>query len=82
MFGAFSFDTKGPKEKAWRKENAVYVGSAHTRKLLKKFDQNLKSALRADFFHSSFLFQMFSGRTQNPPFFFKRGFFAFFCITF
>jgi len=41
VLGAFSFETAGTKEKAWRKENAVYVDSVHTCKLLKKFDQNL-----------------------------------------
>jgi hypothetical protein len=41
LFDAFSFVAAGAKEKALRKENAVSVGAAHTRELLKKLDQNL-----------------------------------------
>jgi len=53
---AFSFDSKGAKEKAWQKENTERgislvatsdQGSAFgNRKLLKKFDQNFLVTLR------------------------------------
>jgi len=36
----FFFDAVGAKKKL-SKRNALFVGAAHTRKLLKKFDQNL-----------------------------------------
>ena len=36
LLDAFSFDAKGPKEKALRKENAAPSGAARTRELLKK----------------------------------------------
>jgi hypothetical protein len=33
MLAAFSFETVGTKEKAWRKENAASSGAARTRDL-------------------------------------------------
>ena len=44
LFDAFSFDAIGPKEKAWRKENAVSVGCAPTPRSLfwKKARQKTK----------------------------------------
>ncbi|MBE6595844.1 MAG: hypothetical protein E7644_08610 [Ruminococcaceae bacterium] len=38
----FFFDTAGAKKKL-AKRNALFVGAAHTRKLLKKFDQNFQT---------------------------------------
>jgi hypothetical protein len=48
LYGAFSFGRRGAKEKAWQKENAVFMGSAQTRKLLKKLDQNFQSRVRCE----------------------------------
>jgi hypothetical protein len=38
---AFFFAGRRRKEKSLQKRNAVFVGAAHTRDLLKKVDQNL-----------------------------------------
>jgi hypothetical protein len=39
----FSFDERSAKEKVIKKKTLFFVGSAHTRDLLKKVDQNFPS---------------------------------------
>ena len=51
---AFSFGTRGAKEKAWQKENAIFVGllAPNPRKLLKKLDQNFHTWVQCE--HNAF----------------------------